>query len=81
MQPGHTHQILEAIDRALGVFAQTGGRLSTDDYQLKRDLELIRLKVSKAESRGPYLSSAPPAVDPVEAAADPLLTKAPWTKL
>ena len=94
MQSGHYHQIVDALDRALGVFAHAAGRLSADDYQMKREIELLRTKIVKAESRGlsstaptpvspapGQIAPAPGPVAPTAAAIDPQLTKAPWTKL
>ena len=88
-------QIREALDRAAEVFGQYAAQLSADDIQLKREIELLRMKVVRSETGTPFTSPAPapsaPTAKPfVPAAATPApvappvlppdLTKAPWSR-
>lgn len=88
-------QLREALDRAAEVFGQYASQLSADDIQLKREIEMIRMKVVRSETGTPFASatpapsasapkpSSPAPVAPAVAAAPvlpPDLTKAPWSR-
>lgn len=81
---GYIH-VREALDRALDVFVQHAGTLSADDLQLKRELEMVRLKVVRSETGMPFSSQTPvskvvAAAPPPMPALPPDLTKAPWSR-
>ncbi|MSU51535.1 MAG: hypothetical protein EXS37_21005 [Opitutus sp.] len=75
MQNASYFQIRDALDRALGVIAASAGQLSADDLQLKREIELIRSKIVRAESNVPF-SIKGAAAKPPEAPKAPDASKA-----
>ena len=77
MKADHYHQMRVALDRALALFSESSGSLSTDDYQLKHDLEVLRSRLLKAESTTPFPVKGPATITP-GAVGDPDLTEAPW---
>jgi hypothetical protein len=76
MHPHEYHRILVGLDQALFAFHEAEDHLSQDDQRVRKELEVIRSEILKAESGHPFpfKRRVPDAEE-----ADTEVTRAPWS--